>query len=46
VSVSVSTDGAASVAGQESDFFARIREIYPKISWQHFITHKQTLAKK
>jgi hypothetical protein len=41
----VSTDGAASVAGQKSDFVPRIREIDPKISWKHCITNKQNLAR-
>jgi hypothetical protein len=44
--VTVSTDGAASMAGQKSGFVARIREINPKISWQHCIIYKALSRKK
>jgi hypothetical protein len=44
--ISVSTDGAASMAGQKSGLVARIREIKLKISWQHYIIHKQNLVAK
>ena len=44
--VSASTDVATPMTGMKNGLVARIREMSPKISWQHCIIHKQSLAAK
>jgi len=46
VSVTVYTDGAASMIGYKSGFVCRIHEKNANVTWQHCIIHRENLVAK